>query len=115
MNKKQKNTIRKNRVSSKVKKVSSRPRLHVYRSNKHIYAQIIDLKSGKILAAASDFDITNKTKLTKNQKAVEVGTTIAKKATKAKVKAVAFDRGPHKYHGRVKALAEGAREGGLEF
>lgn len=115
MNKTAKTTIRKNRVSNKVKKHSLRPRLHVYRSNKHIYAQIIDINSGKILASASDAGKSQKKDKTKNQKAAEVGTNIATKAIKAKVSLVAFDRGPRKYHGRVKSLAEAARKAGLQF
>lgn len=115
MNKIAKTNIRKNRVSNKVKKHSLRPRLHVYRSNKHIYAQIIDINSGKILASASDAGTSKKKDKTKNQKAAEVGTSIAEKAKKAKVSSVAFDRGPRKYHGRVKSLAEAARKAGLQF
>jgi large subunit ribosomal protein L18 len=115
MNKKAKDTIRKNRVSKKVKSVSIRPRLHVYRSNKHIYAQIIDISSGKILASASDAGKNQVKDQTKNQRAIEVGTNIAERAKKAKVLKVAFDRGSHKYHGRVKNLAEAARKAGLQF
>jgi len=115
MNKIAKTTTRKNRVSAKVKKHSSRPRLHVYRSNKHIYAQIIDINSGKILASASDAGISKENNKTKNQKATEVGIKIASEAKKAKVSLVAFDRGPRKYHGRVKSLAEAARKAGLQF
>lgn len=81
----------------------SRPRLTVFRSLKHIYAQIINDQAGKTLAAASGTD------------AVAVGKDIAAKALKNKVSTVVFDRGRYQYHGRVKALAEAARQGGLKF
>lgn len=111
MNAKLKQTNRKNRVTNKVKEVSSSPRLHVYRTNQHTYAQIIE-KSGKIIASASDKSIK---KGTKTQKAVEVGRKVAEMAIKNKVTAVAFDRGSYRYHGRVKSLADAAREAGLQF
>ena len=114
MNKTKKRQIRKIRVSKKVRSVASAPRLHVYRSSKHIYAQIID-KSGKILASSSDKSIDVSKAKTKSEKAALVGTDIATKAKKAKVKAIAFDRGMYRYHGRVKALAEAARKAGLQF
>ncbi|MBU1126597.1 MAG: 50S ribosomal protein L18 [Patescibacteria group bacterium] len=91
-----------------------KPRLNVFRSLKHIYAQVIDDQQSKTLVASSDKAIDKKGK-----KPVEIaaliGADIAKKATEAGIKEVVFDRGPYKYHGRVKALAEAAREGGLEF
>ncbi|MFC1653573.1 50S ribosomal protein L18 [Patescibacteria group bacterium] len=114
MNKTLKKTIRKQRVVKKVKKVTTRPRLHVYRSNKHMYAQVIDRSSGKIIASASDADVKT-TKTDKSSKAEQVGKLVAEKALKAKIKEVAFDRGANKYHGRVKALAEAARKAGLQF
>lgn len=105
------------RVRHKLKANLSRPRLSVFRSSLHIYAQIIDDKTGKTLVSASDQAIksTAKTPLTKTQKASEVGKLLAQQATKAKVTSVAFDRGAYKYHGRVKALADAARSGGLKF
>ena len=92
------------------------PILIVFRSAKHISAQILDL-SGKILVSGSDLEI-KKSKMTKTERAALVGELIAKKAVSAssgKISAVAFDRGQYRYHGRVKALAEAARKGGLKF
>lgn len=89
------------------------PRLSVHRSLRHIYAQIIDDVQGKTLASAHDFEIT--TKGNKSEIAAAVGTKIAELAIAAKVKAVRFDRGAYKYHGRVAALAEAARKAGLKF
>ena len=98
---------------------NGRPRLTVHRSLKYIYAQVIDDLKGKTLAAASSLEKEiggGKGKSSKNlEMAKKVGAAIAKKAIAAGVKQVAFDRGGHIYHGRVKALAEAAREGGLEF
>ncbi len=95
-------------------KSGQKPRLHVYRSLRHISAQIIDDQVGKTLAASSDKAID-----TKGKKPVEiaalVGTDIAQKAVAAGIVEIVFDRGPFKYHGRVKALAEAAREAGLQF
>lgn len=95
-----------------------RPRLSVFRSNKFIYAQIIDDIKGKTLASFSERKL-NKEQLaklkTKQEKASFVGEEIAKLAKKAKITKVVFDRGGYKYHGRVKALADGARKGGLIF
>ena len=107
------------RIKSRIRKVVSgteaRPRLAVFRSNKEIYAQIVDDVTGKTLAAASsrDKDITSKGN--KIEVAALVGKSIAEKALKAGVETIAFDRGGYLYHGRVKSLAEGAREGGLKF
>ena len=93
-------------------------RLTVHRSNTNIYAQIIDGKNNKVLAAAStlEADIKKKLKNTSNKEAaVEIGKRIAEKAVKAGIKVVAFDRSGFKYHGRIKALAEAARNNGLTF
>ncbi|MDT2813262.1 50S ribosomal protein L18 [Vagococcus carniphilus] len=102
------------RVRSKISGTAECPRLNVFRSNKNIYAQLIDDVAGVTLASAStvDKDISgeNKTEL-----ATAVGTSIAKKATEKGIKEVVFDRGGYLYHGRVAALAEAARENGLEF
>lgn len=93
-----------------------RKRLRVFRSLKHIYAQIIDNSKGGTLVSASDLELKDKKKkLTKIEIAKEVGKLLAKKAIKKKIKEVFFDRGRFKYHGQVKALAEGAREGKLQF
>ncbi len=108
LTKKQKRT-RRNRYQ--IKSNDNRARLSVFRSNKNLYAQIIDDVEGKTLAAAS----SSKSKKTGVEAAQEVGKEIAEKAKKAKVKEVVFDRGGYKYHGQVKALAESARENGLEF
>lgn len=95
-----------------------RLRLAVFRSNKSIYAQIIDDDKGKTLVAVDEKNLKTEKgakKATKAEKARLVGEILAKKAIKAGIKQVKFDRRSYKYHGRVKALAEGAREGGLEF
>lgn len=107
------------RVRRQIKKVAGdRPRLSVYRSSKNIYAQIIDDTKGHTLAAASTLekDLRGSGKTGADAAAAAaIGKLIAERAVKAGVKAVVFDRGPYIYHGRVKALADAAREGGLEF
>lgn len=94
-----------------------RHRLSVFRSSKHIYGQIIDVEKGKTLVSLSDLsnlsDLEKKT--TKTEKAFLVGKLLAKIALEKKITTIVFDRGRLKYHGRIKALAEGAREGGLKF
>jgi large subunit ribosomal protein L18 len=100
------------------RKSSGRPRLSVFRSSKHIYAQIIDDTKGVTLAAASSLDTGLKPNLKTGANvgaAKEVGKLIAERAIKAGVKEVVFDRGGYIYHGRIKALADAAREGGLNF
>jgi large subunit ribosomal protein L18 len=96
--------------------VAAKPRLSVFRSNADIYAQIIDDVNGVTIASASsrDKDIAAQ-KTTKGEKSKLVGAALARKATELGVKEVVFDRGGYLYHGRVKSLAEGAREGGLKF
>lgn len=110
---------RKLRIRRRIRKVSfgteARPRLSVFRSNKEIYAQLIDDNAGKTIAAASSRDKGIEAKGTKTEVATAVGKAIAEKAKAAGVEAVSFDRGGNLYHGRVKALAEGAREAGLKF
>src|SRR5262245_22467076 len=107
------------RVRRQLKKVSGdRPRLSVYRSSKNIYAQIIDDTKGHTLVAASTLEKDVKGSLKTGadaDAAAVVGKLIAERASKAGVKDVVFDRGPYIYHGRVKALAEAARDGGLNF
>ncbi|MBA3667877.1 MAG: 50S ribosomal protein L18 [Sphingomonas sp.] len=95
---------------------AGKPRMSVHRSGKHIYAQLIDDAAGKTIAAASTLDkeLRGKTNATR-EGAAEVGKTLAERAKKAGVSAVVFDRGGFLFHGRVKALADAAREGGLEF
>ncbi len=92
-----------------------RPRLFVFRSNQHIYAQLVDDDKAKILLGASDKDVKAKKGEKKSDVAKEVGKLIAKKAMENKIEKVVFDRGGFIFHGRVKALAEGAREQGLKF
>ena len=111
---------RRDRIRFRIRKTVSgteqRPRLAIFRSNKEIYAQLIDDVTGKTITAASsrDKDI-DASKINKTEAAKLVGKAIAEKAVKAGVEAVSFDRGGYLYHGRVKSLAEGAREGGLKF
>ncbi len=110
---------RASRVRRQLKKVAgARPRLSVHRSSKNIYVQVIDDASGRTLAAAStlDKDIKGSVKTGADQAAAAaVGKLVAERAVKAGVKEVIFDRGPYLFHGRVKALADAAREGGLSF
>lgn len=108
------------RIKKRIRKVvvgtAERPRMSVFRSNKEIYAQLIDDNNGKTLLSVSSRDkgVADK-KLPKVDQAKEVGKVIAEKATKAGIAAVSFDRNGYLYHGRIKAIAEGAREGGLKF
>jgi large subunit ribosomal protein L18 len=111
---------RRNRLRYRIRKTVSgtdqRPRLAVFRSNKEIYAQLIDDVSGKTITAASSRDKEiEASNVNKTDVAKLVGKAIAEKAVKAGVNVVSFDRGGYLYHGRVKSLAEGAREGGLKF
>jgi len=122
MKKEEKKRIRRHkRIRSKILGTLKMPRLCVFRSEKHIYAQLINDEKGKTLASSSDFNLKNKKILTKEKTtgktsvAFEVGKLIAEKAIALKIEKVVFDRGGYKYHGNVKALAEGAREGGLKF
>jgi large subunit ribosomal protein L18 len=101
------------RVRKKVLGTPERPRLAIYRSNRHIYAQVIDDFAGRTLAAASSLKDAKGDDPKEVAKAV--GSALADRAKKAGVEKVAFDRGGFIYHGRIRALAEGAREGGLEF
>ena len=102
------------RVRKKIKGTPARPRLSVFRSNKGIYCQLIDDVNGVTLASASTSDLA-KAKGSKVEQAKQVGQIIAEKAAQHQVQQVVFDRGGYLYHGRVKALAEGAREKGLKF
>lgn len=111
--KRNKRGLRANRVRKTIAGKEKRPRLSIFRSSTHIYAQIIDDNSGKTLAAASSVEL--KGKHSKSDLSTQVGTAIAEKAKAAKVTTVVFDRGGYRYHGRVKALAEAARAAGLEF
>lgn len=101
------------RVRGKISGTTERPRLTVFRSNKQIYAQVIDDLTGKTLAAASSLKITDKAP--KKEIAAKVGELIAKSAQEAGVTTVVFDRNGYLYHGRIKELADAARNGGLKF
>ena len=100
-------------VRSKISGTTERPRLTVFRSNKQIYAQVIDDTTGRTLAAASSLKIEDKAP--KKEIAAKVGEQIAKSAQEAGVQAVVFDRNGYLYHGRIKELADAARNGGLKF
>ena len=104
------------RIRKKIEGSADKPRLSVFRSNSEIYAQLIDDNKGNTIAAASsrDKDIAAQ-KVTKTEKSKLVGLLIARKATELGIQKVVFDRGGNLYHGRVKAIAEAAREGGLQF
>ncbi len=131
LTKREKKIRRHRRVRAKIKGTIECPRLCVFRSNQHIYAQIIDDEKGKTLFACSDKEIkakpsTIKTNTDTNEKekivktaqvaiAYEVGKLIAEKMLEKKIKKIVFDRGGYKYHGKIKALAEGARDAGLIF
>ena len=103
------------RVRGKIRGSAERPRLLVFRSNRGVFAQLIDDDAGRTLAAASWTSLPKSFKGDKTEQAAEVGKRLAAQAKKAGVENVVFDRGGYLYHGRVKALAEGAREGGLSF
>jgi large subunit ribosomal protein L18 len=103
------------RVRGKISGTAERPRLTVFRSNLGISAQLVDDQAGRTLAAASWQHLKKSSKGSKSDQAKEVGKLLAANAKKANVEACVFDRGGYLYHGRVKALAEGAREGGLKF
>jgi large subunit ribosomal protein L18 len=103
------------RVRAKISGTAERPRLVVHRSNRGIEAQLIDDVAGKTLAYASHIGVRKGFKGTKSEQAAEVGKQLAAVAKKAGIESVVFDRSGYLYHGRVKALAEGAREGGLIF
>ena len=102
------------RIRKNIKGVSDRPRLSIYRSNAFIYAQIIDDAKGTTLIGVSEKNLCKATG-NKTEKAKALGVAMAKEALSKKIKAVVFDKGSYKFHGRVKAFAEGAREGGLDF
>jgi len=103
------------RVRGKVRGNAERPRLAIFRSNRGIFAQLVDDDAGKTVAAASWQQLKKSFKGSKTEQAAEVGKLLAANAGKAGVERVVFDRGGYLYHGRVKALAEAAREGGLQF
>lgn len=102
------------RIRARIKGTKECPRLSVFRSNRHIYLQLVDDNQAKTLVSSSDWEIKKKG-LTKLALAEQVGKLIAKKALAEKINKVVFDRGGYKYHGRVKAVAQGARQAGLKF
>lgn len=110
-----KREARRKRVRAKIIGTNKKPRLNIFRSLAHTYAQIIDDAAGKTLFSSSDIEVKGKAKATKTDKAKEVGKLVASKALAKGIKKVVFDRASYKYHGRVKAVADGAREAGLEF
>lgn len=112
MNKVQRKIQRQQRIRRKIRSTSTLPRLSVFRSNQHIYAQIIDDGKGITMLSVAE---KNEGKGTKIERAKVVGLELGKLAAEKKIKQVVFDKGSYAYHGRVKALAEGAREGGLQF
>jgi large subunit ribosomal protein L18 len=103
------------RVRSKLRGTAERPRLVVFRSNKGISAQLVDDDSGRTVVSAGWMHLAKSFKGDKTEQAAEVGKLLAGSAKKAGIESVVFDRGGYLYHGRVKALADGAREGGLQF
>ncbi len=105
----------KRRIRKKISGTAQLPRLTVFRSNKQIYAQLIDDVNGVTLASASSYNNKAAEKLAKTEQAAVVGKEVAEKAIKAGIQAVVFDRNGYLYHGRVKSLADSAREGGLKF
>lgn len=123
--KREKRLRRHRRVRAKIAGTAERPRLSIYKSSKHIYVQLIDDQTAHTLAEADDLEVKDRksqsiTKTGQKLKgkaaiAYQVGKLIAEKALKKKIKQAVFDRGGYKYQGRVKALAEGVREGGLQF
>ncbi len=120
LQKQEKRKRRHQRIRKKIKGTAERPRLCVFRSNKHIYAQIINDEVGEVIAAAKDMDLSKKEREIKEENrkvelARKVGRLVAKKAKKKGVERVVFDRAGYKFHGRVKAVAEGAREEKLKL
>jgi large subunit ribosomal protein L18 len=105
---------RRRRIRAKVRGSAERPRLSVYRSNRGIFAQLVDDDSGRTLAAVN-WTESDLRKLDPMEQAKRAGETLAKRASEAGIEACVFDRGGYRYHGRVRALAEGAREGGLKL
>ncbi|MBI2028181.1 MAG: 50S ribosomal protein L18 [Candidatus Levybacteria bacterium] len=106
---------RKERTRKKIKGTKDRPRLSVFKSNRFSYAQLINDETGETIVGVSEKHISQKVNLKKKELAKKVGILLAKKAQDMKIKKVVFDRGSYTYQGRVKEIAEGAREGGLKF
>ncbi len=120
-NKRIRRVLRHKKITKKISGSDKVPRLVIFRSNKHIYAQLVDDSKGLTLVASSDLTSTkpkgskSEAKLSKIEKSYEAGFNLAKRALAKKIKSVVFDRSGYKYHGRIKALAEGASKGGLTF
>ncbi len=106
---------RKRRIRAKVFGTKERPRLSVFKSLRHLWVQVIDDESSRTLVSASSKEIKTSKKMSKKKKAFEVGKLIAERCLKMGIEKIVFDRGGYKYHGRIKALAQGAREAGLKF
>jgi len=106
---------RSSRIRSKINGSSLKPRLNVFKSNRFLYIQIIDDSKGCTLVSASNRDLVKKVNNNNIQTAFDIGKIIAKKALEKKIKQVVFDRNGYKYHGKIKSLADGARDGGLNF
>ena len=115
MNKVKRKIKRQIRVRSKIVGTKDKPRLSVYRSNRFIYAQLIDDQNGETILGVSEKNLDNIKVIKKTELARALGLFLAKKAIDKKIKRVVFDRGSYAYHGRVSSVAQGAREGGLEF
>lgn len=111
----QKRIRRQNRTRGKIIGTQTKPRLSVFRSNRHVTAQLINDEENKSLLQINDLKLEKKNKLKKTEIAFNLGKFLAESAKKKGIERVVFDRGGYKYHGRVKAVAEGAREGGLQF
>lgn len=111
--------IRHKRLRAKIKGTTERPRLSVFKSNSYVYGQLVDDTNGRTMVAFSELELVSKNKdkekLKKTERAKHVGMEIAKRALEKKIELVVFDRGGYKYQGRIKSLADGAREGGLNF
>lgn len=103
------------RIRTRVKGTSDRPRLSVFRSNRHLWLQLIDDVSGKTIISANDTELKTKKKAARKELAAAVGELLAKKAKDKKVERAVFDRGGYLYHGLIREVAEGARKGGLKF
>lgn len=114
IDKKKRKIRRKTRTRSKIQGTKGRPRLSVFRSNKYIYAQAIDDEKGETLLSVTEAKLEKSSGI-KTERARNLGRLLAKLAVKLKIKRIVFDRGSYRYHGRIKAFAEGLREGGLEF
>lgn len=114
-NKRERAARRKIRTRGKITGTAEKPRLSVHRSNASIYVQLIDDAAGKTLVGLSEKHVEKNDKMPKTQRAKALGILAAKKAQEKNITTVVFDRGSYAFHGRVKAVAEGAREGGLQF